>query len=255
MAILMTIGYNIVERLKMPKGHKENCQCFICKGKRGERFGINSPRYNQSVSRETRQKFRLAKLGTKQSEKTKRKRSKSLKQAYANGSRKSWNKSLTKKTDKRVAQSAQKIGGGLKQAYVEGRRNLDNIGLKNHKISCQCSFCKARRGELKGKDSINYGKTGKKNGMWNNGSSFEPYTSEFNNQLKQLIRQRDNYQCQFCGINENGRAHDVHHINYIKKDSSKRNLIILCTNHNVMANTNRDKWQFLFETLQEIRQI
>lgn len=93
----------------MLKGHKKNCQCFCCRGERGERFGINSSRYNQSVSRETRQKMRLAKLGTKQSEKHIRKRSKSLKQAYASGSRKCWNKDLTKETDKRVAQQARKI--------------------------------------------------------------------------------------------------------------------------------------------------
>ena len=34
---------------------------------------------------------------------------------------------------------------------------------------------------------------GDKNGNWNNGSSFEPYSPEFNKELKQFILERDNY--------------------------------------------------------------
>jgi len=90
---------------------------------------------------------------------------------------------------------------------------------------------------------------------WQGGKSFEPYALEFNNQLKEEIRKRDNCQCQFCGISENGRIHDIHHINYIKKDCRPRNLNALCRGCNVRVNTNKEKWQFLFETLQEIRGI
>lgn len=109
--------------------------------------------------------------------------------------------------------------------------------------------------DVSGKNNPMHGKNGKLSPTWQNGISFEPYTPEFNGQLKRLIRQRDNRQCQLCGIPENGNAHDIHHINYIKKDSSKRNLITLCHSHNAMANMNREKWQFLFETLQEIRRF
>jgi len=88
---------------------------------------------------------------------------------------------------------------------------------------------------------------------WQNGKSFEPYGIEFNNELKFFIRQRDNFTCQFCGAVENGRAHTSHHINYDKKDNRERNFILLCTGCNVKANYDRNKWHFLFETLQEIR--
>jgi len=88
---------------------------------------------------------------------------------------------------------------------------------------------------------------------WQGGISFEPYEVAFNDKLKFEIRQRDDFTCQFCGILENGRAHDVHHINYDKKDSRERNLILLCTSCNAKVNYSREKWQFLFETLQEIK--
>lgn len=37
---------------------------------------------------------------------------------------------------------------------------------------------------------------------WQGGKSFEPYTTEFNRQLKDLIRLRDGYRCQLCGVPE-----------------------------------------------------
>jgi hypothetical protein len=96
---------------------------------------------------------------------------------------------------------------------------------------------------------------GENSPFWQGGVSFEPYSFEFNNRLKKLIRQRDNYQCQFCGNEENGKAFCPHHIDYDKQNSDKKNLILLCIPCNVKANSNREKWQFLFRTLQEIRLI
>lgn len=96
---------------------------------------------------------------------------------------------------------------------------------------------------------------GKNNPCWRGGLSFEPYSTEFNNQLKEQIRERDDRLCQFCGVKENGRKHDVHHINYNKKDCRPKNLITVCQDCNKRANFERTKWQFLFEILQELRSI
>lgn len=141
-------------------------------------------------------------------------------------------------------------------------------GIYEHKSHSEETKEKIRKGNLGknnpmygvrrfGKDNPMYGihRFGKNAPTWNGGISFEPYTFEFNNQLKKLIRERDIHQCQFCGINENGRNHDAHHIDYNKKNCNPRNLIILCQSHNKKANFNREKWQFLFETLQELRKI
>ena len=96
---------------------------------------------------------------------------------------------------------------------------------------------------------------GEKNPAWNGGISREPYGIEFGPRLKEEIRKRDNYTCQFpdCGLVQNGRAFPVHHINYNKKISDKFNLITLCNPHNSQVNINREYWQSYFENLQEER--
>lgn len=91
------------------------------------------------------------------------------------------------------------------------------------------------------------------NPNWIDGRSYIDYSPEFNNGLKDFIRQRDNFTCQFCGLSENGAKHDCHHIDYDKKNNEKKNLILLCRSCNDKANFQRDKWQIFFEILQEIR--
>jgi len=44
--------------------------------------------------------------------------------------------------------------------------------------------------------------SGANNPQWLGGVSFEPYGLEFNDKLRERIRERDNYQCQGCGIPE-----------------------------------------------------
>lgn len=92
---------------------------------------------------------------------------------------------------------------------------------------------------------------------WRGGISFEPYGLGFNDKLKEQIRQRDNYRCQSskCGIKQNGRAHDVHHITYDKKDNRKINLITLCNRCHLRTNGNRDYWKVYFQELMIIRGI
>lgn len=95
-----------------------------------------------------------------------------------------------------------------------------------------------------------YGKnhTGKNNGNYIDGKGNTPYPLEFNEELKLKIRQRDNYQCQNCGITEEeyliifGRVLDIHHIDYNKSNCNKNNLITLCNQCNIRANYNRDYW-------------
>jgi hypothetical protein len=109
---------------------------------------------------------------------------------------------------------------------------------KIHEKTCQCPFCKAKRGELKGEKHPNY----------IDGRSFEDYPIEFDETLKEKIHKRDNYKCQCCGITEEehiivfGQVLHVHHINYNKKNCSKDNLITLCISCNTRANYNRSYW-------------
>ena len=91
------------------------------------------------------------------------------------------------------------------------------------------------------------------NPNWKEGKSFEEYPQEFNDKLKEEIRQRDNHICQKCNITEKEhlvlyeRVLDVHHIDYDKENCKKDNLITLCQHCNLRANYNRDYWENLYK--------
>jgi len=96
---------------------------------------------------------------------------------------------------------------------------------------------------------------GELNPSWRGGTSNEPYPLNFNRQLKETIRIRDNRTCQLCSMPEEEyfRALDIHHINYDKKDISPMNLISLCVACNSKANAERAYHQILFsEKIKEI---
>lgn len=88
------------------------------------------------------------------------------------------------------------------------------------------------------------GNKGKNNYNWQGGKSFEEYTINFNKELKELIRRRDNYQCQLCGMLEieNIKKLCVHHIDYDKRNCLPSNLISLCQSCHTKTNHNRRYW-------------
>jgi 5-methylcytosine-specific restriction endonuclease McrA len=92
------------------------------------------------------------------------------------------------------------------------------------------------------------------------GQGYAPYPNEFNNQLKEFIRQRDNYECQNCGMTEKehlivrGVDLHIHHIDYNKFNNYKNNLITLCERCNLRANHNRNHWlKFYKSKMEEIQ--
>lgn len=135
-----------------------------------------------------------------------------------------------------------------------------------HKIDCKCFKCRplvgnlnpAKRPEVREKISkrvkeAHWDSSGKNNPSWIDGRSYEPYTSEFNKNLKNKIRLRDLDMCYLCEYTqfEHLRDYDcslhTHHINYDKKDSSPNNLITLCIRCNSIVNTDRIIWQHILE--------
>lgn len=85
---------------------------------------------------------------------------------------------------------------------------------------------------------------------WQGGISFESYGIEFNKELKEKIRKRDNYRCQECFRHQNelfiknGKSYklDIHHIDYDKKNNNEANLISLCRNCHAQTNFDRNNW-------------
>ena len=88
---------------------------------------------------------------------------------------------------------------------------------------------------------------GENSPTWRGGISFGSYGPEFNGDLKQLVRERDNYTCQICGDQEDGRALDVHHIDYDKKNNQIGNLIALCQVCHRRTNHNRKRWSVMLK--------
>ncbi|HDY68434.1 hypothetical protein LCGC14_1872210 [marine sediment metagenome] len=86
---------------------------------------------------------------------------------------------------------------------------------------------------------------GKDNPNWQNGKSFEPYSTDWTETLKRSIRERDNYICQVSGQYGNS----VHHIDYDKKNCNPDNLITLCKRCNSKVNSNRKYWTNYFQQI------
>lgn len=97
-------------------------------------------------------------------------------------------------------------------------------------------------GEYRAKHDLAKGKNASN---WRGGKSFEEYGIGFNNELKELVRTRDNRTCQECGFHEDelGYTLNCHHLNYDKKDHRMSNLISLCRSCHAQTNFNRTDWQ------------
>ena len=87
------------------------------------------------------------------------------------------------------------------------------------------------------------------NPNWRGGLSFGLYGVEFDDELKEKIRQRDNRECKICKIQEKDidRKLSVHHIDYNKINNQECNLISLCTRCHLLTNFNREKWTLFFK--------
>ena len=149
-----------------------------------------------------------------------------------------------------------------KEFSKEHRRKLGEaqIGSKNHQYGKPSSprqkeFMK-NNNPMKNPETAKRAaekRRGSNNGSWNNGSSFAPYCFKFDEPLKQDVRIRDSFQCQFPGclctqlesLTLYGDSLHVHHIHYDKQNCYP-DLICLCLRHNIKVNSNRKYYESLF---------
>ena len=81
---------------------------------------------------------------------------------------------------------------------------------------------------------------------WRNYTSISSgeYPSTFNEIFKQIIRGRDSKVCAICRLPEqNGDRLSVHHIDYIKENTTLENCVALCKSCHGVTNRNREYWQ------------
>lgn len=138
----------------------------------------------------------------------------------------------------------------------------------NKKISRGSKLGRCKSCSKKGKQHPNFGKIGywrnKKNPAqskrtkgknapnWIDGRSYKKYPIKFNDKLRNIIRKRDNYICQNCGMTKQKhfkiyeRNLHIHHIDYNRNNCRYNNLITLCFGCNIRANTNRKYWKIFY---------
>ncbi len=193
-----------------------------------------------------RKKHSESKKGKKRTEEQRRNRSESSKGED--------NPFYGKKHTEETKQKQSKIKKGkkvsketkLKQSKAQKER-WAKIPTEERKKSEELRFkiSKGRKGKLVKEDHWN----------WNKGSSFEPYSPEFNKPLKQSILERDNYTCQCPDCTLENKKLMVHHINYDKKNSNPKNLITLCNKCHSKTNNSKNKlfWISYYQNIMEIK--
>ena len=185
-----------------------------------------------------------------------------------------WIKGRTKETDEKVRSAGQKGSKTIRKQFENGRvgnntgrkfttewiENLSasHVGIiagmtgKHHTQETKDKLMLARRGKKlteEHKLKIGLSEIGEKHWNWQGGKSFEIYSKEFNKDLKEQIRKRDNYECQNCSMTQEehyivyGRDIEVHHIDYNRENCKEDNLITTCKQCNIRANKNKIYWQ------------
>lgn len=127
-----------------------------------------------------------------------------------------------------------------KQKMSEARKGIIFSEETKQKMS------EAKKGKKLSKEHIEK-LSGKNSSNWQGGKSFEPYGIEFNDKLKEQIRERDNYTCQECGIVQLDYKLNVHHMDYNKQNNNSDNLISLCNSCHSQTNFSRDDWMEYFQ--------
>jgi hypothetical protein len=120
---------------------------------------------------------------------------------------------------------------------------------KNCSLICR-DISKSRK--MLGVKDKKYGSPAETNPNWQGGISKLPYHFDFDEELKEKIRKRDNYECGLCHITEEehiivvGRKLSIHHIDYNKENCDEKNLKSLCSQCNSRVNFNREYWKQYF---------
>ncbi len=151
--------------------------------------------------------------------------------------------------------------GELNPMYGVHRFGNDNPNFKTG-YCCDinlCEKCGIKLGDPRSECCTSCANTGINNPMYFNGLGYAPYSSEFNQKLKQKIKERDNFTCQCCGTTEKEHFRlvkqnlPVHHIDYNKFNCIDTNLITVCKLCNNSANGNRDYWFAYYTYIMEGR--
>ena len=136
-----------------------------------------------------------------------------------------------------------------KQKQTLFKKGFDIKRSNQYKIGHKCT--ETWKIKMRAKRAL---QIGEKCPAWKGGVSFEPYGIEFNDKLKEKIRQRDRFRCQECFRHQNELKEKlcIHHIDFNKKNNNPSNLISLCRPCHMQTNFNRGDWTNHFNEMLKI---
>lgn len=145
----------------------------------------------------------------------------------------------SEETKKKMSETAKRLG--LKPPSPLGRHHSEEAKQKIR------VFNTGKKVSLEFRKKMSEINKGEKHWNWRGGKSFEPYSIDWTKTLKRSIRERDKYKCHICGSPQEDRLHDIHHIDYDKKNCNPDNLITLCFPCHRKTNHNRENWMKYFK--------
>ena len=213
------------------------------------------------LSEEHKRKIGKALKGVKRppfSKEWKRKLSEARKGKYIGKNNPLWGKHHSEETKRKIgeAQKGEKHHFFGKHHLEETKQKISESmkGIKKSPLSKEHKrkLSEAHKGKHPSEETrkkMGEAHEGEKSPHWLGGISFEPYSPEFNKQLKRQIRERDKFTCQECKQTEKKLGHTLicHHIDYNKKNSDPNNLISLCRPCHTQTNFSREDWTNYFQ--------
>lgn len=194
---------------------------------------------------ESKQQMSKSKMGHFVSEETRQQISENRKGKTAGENHPMYGKHHTEESKQQMSKS--------KQGYIPWNKDLDGVQVAwNKGMKMSEEFCQ----HVSEAQKLRYQNLCKELGI--EPSSFKrEYPMNWNDILKESIRDRDHRKCQLCGKGEkdNRQKLSVHHKNYIKTDLSLENLISLCTycHGRTSAPLKRKYWETIFSKIKEIK--
>jgi len=137
-------------------------------------------------------------------------------------------------------------------SYLNGHNPIFSMLGKHHTAETRAKMCKSIK-KVVGSPESRRKRNGLNSPRWKGGVTYKDKPPELTPNLKQAIRLRDNFTCQFCGHKNNGekRKLDTHHIDHNRKNNHPDNLITLCKSCHADTQTADDKkaWQRVYTNL------
>ena len=255
------INGHVWKNRKLLEAHRKNISL-----NHARMFNKDNPWFGKKHSEKTKLKISISNKGKKLSEEVKRK----ISFAVSGEKNPFYNKKHMKKTKRIISIANTGRNSGVNH-YLYGKHlsettkkliSLNHADMsgknspwfgKKHSVYSKNLISKAKIGKIhteETKKKMSLSRMFNKNPNWQGGISFEPYGLGWTKTLKESVRQRDNYTCKLCGIKQKtNKKHDVHHIDYNKKNNDPDNLITLCNSCHAKITSNRNRWTKMFSKM------